>query len=193
MLRRAPKIARNMLRDLRYGAPLGGTIKSRFEHLGAHDVGNADYDDLALLFAEAGVTPNDVLVDVGAGKGRALNWFIGRYPGVSIYGIELDPEVCARTAKRLRRFDNVTVLCGDATKMLPAEGTVFYLFNPFGDEVMREFLAALLRLDPPASGRPRRVVYLNCKFLAPFLEEARCTVRKLELPIVFDSAIDELS
>ena len=46
-----PKIVRNAVRDLRYGAPLGGTIRTRYAHLGAHDVGNADYDDLAILFA----------------------------------------------------------------------------------------------------------------------------------------------
>ena len=57
IIRRAPKIARNAARDLRYGRPLGGTIRTRYEHLGAHDVGNADYDDLALLFAGIPVRP----------------------------------------------------------------------------------------------------------------------------------------
>jgi len=192
MLRRTPKIVRNALRDLRYGAPLGGTIKSRYEHLGAHDVGNVDYDVLAALFAEVEIAPGDVIVDVGAGKGRALNWFLGRYPGTPLYGIELDPEVCERTAKRLARFPNVTVLCGDATKLLPPEGTVLYLFNPFGEEVMRGFTSALLSLEPPPNGRPRRVVYLNSKFLGPFLEEPRLEVRRLELPIGFDAALIEV-
>src|SRR5690606_1311287 len=96
-IRRAPRTARNALLDLRYGGFLGGTIKSRYEHLGAHDVGNVDYDVLATLFRAVDVHPDDVIVDVGAGKGRALNWFLSRYPGTRLYGIELDPEVCART------------------------------------------------------------------------------------------------
>jgi hypothetical protein len=192
MLRRAPRILRNALRDLRYGAPLGGTIKTRHGHLGAHDIGNADYDGLTRLFAEVEVDPDDVIVDVGSGKGRAINWFLSRYPRHRIYGIELDPEVCARTARRLRRFTNVELLCGDATELLPADGTLFYLFNPFGEEVMREFAAAVLRLAPPESGRPRRLVYYNRKYLEPFLEEPRFTVRELESAGTFKSALIEV-
>jgi SAM-dependent methyltransferase len=192
MLRRTPKIVRNALRDLRYGAPLGGTIKTRHAHLGAHDIGNADYDDLALLFADAGVSAEDVLVDVGCGKGRALNWFLARYPDNTIYGIELDEEICARTARRLRRFANVKVVCGDATKLLPEEGTVFYLFNPFGEPVMRAFAAALGDLPARADGRQRRVVYYNTKHLAPFEEDARFAVRPLERPTSFAAALIEV-
>jgi hypothetical protein len=58
---------------MRYGRPLGGTIKTRFAHLGAYDTANADYKDLAKLFAH-------LLVDVGCGKGRAINWFLSEYP-----------------------------------------------------------------------------------------------------------------
>jgi len=75
MLRRTPKIVRNALRDLRYGAPLGGTIKSRYEHLGAHDVGNVDYDVLAALFAEVEIAPGDVI----AVKSPASIWAVGTY------------------------------------------------------------------------------------------------------------------
>ena len=39
------------------GRPLGGTIRTRYAHLGANDVGNADYDDLALLFAGIACRP----------------------------------------------------------------------------------------------------------------------------------------
>jgi hypothetical protein len=46
MIRRAPRTIGNALRDLRYGGLLGGTIETNHAHLGAHDVGNADYSDL---------------------------------------------------------------------------------------------------------------------------------------------------
>jgi SAM-dependent methyltransferase len=135
IIRRAPKAARNAVRDLRYGKPLGGTIRTKYAHLGANDVGNADYEDLALLFADVPVGPDDVIVDVGCGKGRSLNWFLERYPANRIVGIELDPDICADTAKRLRKHERVTVVCGDATAMLPDDGTVFYLFNPFAENL----------------------------------------------------------
>jgi len=179
-LRRAPKALRNALRDLRYGKPLGGTIKTRYAHLGALDVGNADYDDLAILFAEAEVRPDDVIVDVGCGKGRSLNWLLSHHRSNRIVGIELDPDVCADTAKRLRRFPNVTILCGDATALLPADGTLFYLFNPFDESVMRRFRDALVALRP--AGERTRIVYYNAKSLDVFEDDPRFAVRRIENP-----------
>jgi hypothetical protein len=186
-IRRLPKAARNAVRDLRYGGLLGGTTKTRHADLGAHDIGNSDYDDLARLFAGIELDAEDVIVDVGSGKGRAINWFLSRYPGKRIYGIELDAAVAERAAKRLRRHENVTILSGDATALLPPEGTLFYLSNPFAEPVMRRFVEALLATEP---GRPRRVVYLNCKFLDPFLENPRFDVRRIDLPTFRSAVID---
>ncbi len=179
MVLRTPKIARNAVRDLRYGGLLGGTVKTRFAHLGAHDVGNVDYEDLPPLFAAAEVRPDDVIVDVGAGKGRSINWLLDRYPENRIVGIDLDPEIARKTAHRLRRFGNVTILCGDATALLPREGTVFYLFNPFDAGVMRRFIDAFL-----AEGmRPdRRIVYHNCKHVDLFRDDPRFAVEEIVLP-----------
>jgi SAM-dependent methyltransferase len=186
-IRRAPKIVQNFARDLRFGRPLGGTIKTRYGHLGAHDVGNATYDDLAILFASIEVARSDVLVDVGCGKGRSTNWFLTRFPEARIFGIELDPEICAGTAKRLRRHRNVTILCGDATTLLPAEGTIFYLFNPFDGNVMARFADAV---HEGRSGRATKIAYLNCKFLSVFEDDPRFSVRLLDDPrLSFRSAI----
>jgi hypothetical protein len=190
-IRRAPKTARNIVRDLRFGKPLGGTVRTRYAHLGAHDVGNADYDDLAILFAEADVRPDDVMVDVGAGKGRAINWFVDKHPRNRVVGIELDPEICAETAKRLRKFPQVTILCGDAVDLLPADGTLFYLFNPFDESVMARFRD---RLAAVRSGRGRsRVVYYNYKALQLFEDDPRFAVRRIDNPgLALRSAIVDL-
>ncbi len=179
MVRRAPTIARNAVRDLRYGAFLGGTVKTRFEHLGAHDAGNVEYEDLPPLFAPAEVGPGDVIVDVGAGKGRSINWLLERFPDNRIVGIELDPQIAEKTASRLRRFENVTIVCGDATELLPRDGTVFYLFNPFDESVMRRFIDAFLSQDM----RPnRRIVYHNSKDIQLFRDNPRFVVRDIVLP-----------
>ena len=190
-IRRAPKMVRNAVRDLRYGAFLGGTVRSRYEHLGAHDVGNADYDDLAILFAAADVRADDVIVDVGAGKGRAINWLLAHHPENRIVGIELDPEICAATAKRLRRHAQVEILCGDAIELLSADGTLFYLFNPFEAEVMERFRD---RLAEVRAGRGRtRIVYYNVKALDLFEDDPRFAVTPLDDPrLTLPSALVEL-
>jgi SAM-dependent methyltransferase len=171
--RRAPITIRNLVRDLRFGAPLAGTVKTRFGDLGAYDTSNAIYEDLEPLFAAAEVRPEDVIVDVGCGKGRAINWLLAHYPANAIYGIELDPEICAKTARRLRRRPQVTILCGDATALLPAEATLFYLFSPFDETVMRRFATALLELG---KDRVRRVVYYRCVHVDVFLQDDRFEV-----------------
>jgi SAM-dependent methyltransferase len=189
VIRRAPKIVRNAVRDLRFGKPLGGTIKTKYAHLGAHDVGNADYDDLAVLFSQVEVNPADVLVDVGCGKGRSINWFLTRYPGNRIVGIELDPDICAATAKRLRKRENVAIVCGDATELLPADGTVFYLFNPFDESVMRRYAAAMVE-----RGQPATIVYYNSKHLEPYRESPRFIVTEINRPdLSFRCALIQLS
>ena len=190
-IRRTPKMIRNALRDLRYGGLLGGTVRSRYEHLGAHDVGNADYDDLAILFAAADVRPDDVIVDVGAGKGRALNWLLRHHPGNRIVGIELDPEICAATAARLRKHPQVEVVCGDAIELLPADGTLFYLFNPFEADVMERFRDRLAELRAGLGGT--RIVYYNVKALDLFENDPRFAVTPLDDPrLTLPSALIEL-
>jgi SAM-dependent methyltransferase len=174
---RAPVAFRNLFRDLRYGRALGGTARTRFGHVGAFDTGNSDYEDIAVVFDAAAVGPDDVVVDVGCGKGRVLNWLLAHHPHTTLVGIELDPDVCAATARRLRRHPQVSIRCGDATEMLPPEGTLFFLFNPFDETVMKRFAAALLALPP----RPRRVVYHNCKFVDVFREDPRFLVQPIAL------------
>ena len=118
-----------------------------------------------------------MIVDVGCGKGRSLNWFLDRYRGNRIVGIELDPEICAATKKRLRRHANVEILCGDATALLPPDGTVFYLFNPFDESVTRRFAEAMLDRGAPAT-----IVYLNAKHTVAFEGDPRFTVAPIAPP-----------
>ena len=179
--RRGARLTRNAWRDLQYGSFLGGTVTTRFAHLGAFDTANSDYDDLPALFAAARLGADDVIVDVGCGKGRVVNWLLAHHPENVVYGIELDPEIAAATARRLRRYPSVRIVCGDATALLPVEATVFYLFNPFEEHVVRRFAEAVLQLDDRL-GRERRIVYYRSKFLAAFAESDRFGIEQIELP-----------
>jgi hypothetical protein len=63
--------------------------------------------------------------------------------------------------------------------VLPCDGTVFYLFNPFDAGVMRRFIEAFLAdgMDPR-----RRIVYHNCKDVHLFRDDPRFEVRDILLP-----------
>jgi SAM-dependent methyltransferase len=144
--------------DLRYGAFIGGVRKTRLAEFGAHDTANSDYDVLPHIFRDR-VRASDMLVDVGCGKGRVLNWWLDEYPTNRIVGIELDSQIAASTRQRLRRFENVAVITGDALDILPPKGTIFYLFNPFDEDVMRKFSRRLL--DGAVERRDYVVLYYN--------------------------------
>lgn len=160
---------RNRWIDARYGEYCGGYIDTQFAELGAHGFTAADYAQLERIFDQrkgVAVTPSDVLVDLGCGKGRVINFWLHRGWKNRIVGVELDPQIGARTARRLSAFPNVTIRIGDAVEALPPDGTIFFLFNPFGEIVaarLKERLAELCRC-----GAELRIVYYSCKFVDVF-------------------------
>lgn len=162
----AARVFRNAVRDVRFGRPLVGSRTSRHRHLGSKDVVNSDYGALDAIFAGR-IRPDDVLVDVGCGKGRVLNWWLAHsHPDQRIVGLELDHDVARRTARRMRRHPNVTVVAGDAIEHLPADGTLFFLYNPFDAAVMARFVDRLQALVP--ADRDPLILYSNPKYLEAF-------------------------
>lgn len=74
-------LAFNVLLDRRYGGWSGGSRPSSHADIGANLFGSVHYYELPRIFnARNGlqITPADVLVDIGCGKGRVINWWLGR-------------------------------------------------------------------------------------------------------------------
>lgn len=182
MYRGLPRKIGNVLRDLPYGMPLGGKVETRYAHLGAYGTSNVTWEMMDVLFASVDVREGDVLVDVGCGKGRSLNWFLHHYPRNALISIELDPTISAMTAKRLRRRRNVVILCGDATQLIPPEGTIFYAFNPFDQPSMKRFADSLCDMRSHGGSPTATIAYLNAKFLSVFVDDSRFAVRELDDP-----------
>jgi hypothetical protein len=105
--------ARNLATDLRFGGSLAGTEPPASP--GTAPVTNSQYSVLPHIFAGQ-IRSSDVLVDVGCGKGRVINWWLSRGLRNPIFGIEHHREVAGATAARLRRHRNVTVVNEDATR-----------------------------------------------------------------------------
>ena len=114
------RISRNALIDLRYGGLLAGAITTRYAHLGAKNVTNTDYAYLSNVFKNR-IKPTDVLVDIGCGKGRVINFWLGCAPHNRIIGIELDDALAVKTRQRLRKRKNVTIISGDAISNIPVD------------------------------------------------------------------------
>jgi len=167
------RVARNALIDLRYGGLLLGKIKTRYAHLGAVNTENSDYAALSRIF-ENRIKSSDVLVDIGCGKGRVINWWLSRGLGNRMIGIELDERIAEQTRRRLRRYRNVTILTGDAIQNIPIDGTLFYLYNPFAAHVMEAFknrLTSLFRQRGDIT-----ILYYNCRHVDVFQKDPAWSV-----------------
>jgi SAM-dependent methyltransferase len=168
----------NLAYDLRFGEILRGDIPTRFAELDAERSANVSYYSLSLIFKDETIAPDDVLVDVGCGKGRVLNWWLSKRLPNRIVGLELDPEVAAHTRHRLRKHPNVTIIAGDAVEHLPADGTLFFLFNPFHEAVVSRFKEKVLQL--PRRDRIR-IHYNNCVHVDVFENDPRFSVEHRQL------------
>ena len=147
---------------------------------------------LAREVRRLGVVPGDcTFVDLGCGKGKAL--LVAAELGFArVVGVELDPALAAvarenvrRHAPRRRAAATPEVLERDAREVeWPAGPFVLFLYNPFGEPILRDVLE---RLGAALLERPRKVhvVYMNPRHTAaadaqPFLRRrpsgARCAV-----------------
>jgi len=168
---------RNLMFDLRYGGFSGG-YKSN-PSPGAHGTGATDYSLMPQLF-DGKVLPSDVLVDVGCGTGRVLNYWLSQGFRNPIIGLEMLEEVASVTRSRLKAYKNVTVVTGDAIDHLPPEGTLYFLFNPFDESVISKFQERLLKV----AEQPVRIIYFAPVHLNVFLDNPLWTVEQhsIKLP-----------
>ena len=152
--------------DLKYsGRVLHGNNVSNFKNLGANDVYHTDYSVMPLLFRNLHISPDDILVDVGCGKGRVINYWLSQQYKNQIIGLEIDPDVAANTACQLARHSNVKVIPGDAIENLPPQGTIFYFYNPFNETKIINFEQKVREIT---EGNQVKVIYYNPKNLHVF-------------------------
>lgn len=114
--------------DRRYGGDCGGAVSTRFVAAGAHRTESTEYPQLSRMFDRrkgVEVTSSDVLVDIGCGKGRVINFWLHQGWTNRMIGLELDPEIAEQARSRLRPYENVTIVTGDAVDRLPTTGRCF--------------------------------------------------------------------
>lgn len=180
-------LVRSAVLDLRYGGRLlGGAVGTNDPQSGYMMTENTDYEVLNRLFGQIEIRPDDVIVDVGCGKGRMVNWLMSRGHRNRIVGIEIIPEVAEFARARLKRYPQVEIITGDATQLIPPEGTIFYLFNPFSEKLMEAFAERLAERVKAGGARPL-VVYFNPLFLGVFERRGGWHIREVEASRVYRS------
>lgn len=117
---------------------------------------------LTRILPSAELGPTDVFVDVGAGKGRVVLSAARRYRCRQVIGVEVSADlhdIACRNLASHRRATPVQLVNADVLDWpVPPDATVFYLFNPFGDDTLRRFLVRLLN-SQEVHPRELRLVY----------------------------------
>jgi SAM-dependent methyltransferase len=191
VVKKLVRVAYDAYWDWRYGGWCGGSKDSPYERLGVNSTQSTEYLQLRILFGSTRVpiTDDDVLVDVGCGRGRVINYWLMSGHRNRMVGIEIDEEITRFARHRLRKHSNVTILAGDAIALLPADATKFYLWNPFRTEMARRFKGRLMEVY----GRRGNVtiIYYNCEAIRAFEGDPDWLIERLESEpgLAFPSAI----
>jgi SAM-dependent methyltransferase len=133
---------------------------------GCHDYFPTAYRELDTVLRWLRPGPEDVFVDLGAGKGRALT-IAAAYPFRRLVGVEIAPDLCAEAERNLQAFaarracPPVEMAAADAAEFaIPDDATIIYLYNPFHgprlETVFRNIAASL-----EAAPRALTIVYNN--------------------------------
>jgi hypothetical protein len=179
LVKKVAQACKNAYMDFKVGGQfLGGVIETPYSQLGAFNSANSTYGVVTDIFTNrVKVNKDDVLVDVGCAKGRVINAWLLLGLRNKIIGIELDDQIAARTKKRLERYKNVSIIAGNVLDNLPNDGTIYYLFNPFHDRVLKAFIDKLWEINT-GRGKDVRIVYYNCAFLDVFKDDQRWVIEE---------------
>lgn len=144
---------------------LNGNIKTSYKSLGSNDIYHSKYSALPIIFKCVRINNDDVLVDVGCGKGRVLNYWIFKSYKNKIIGLELDKKIAKQTAKQFSRLNNITIIPGNALSNIPSDGSVFYFYNPFSKDIVIQFETILSELF---KNKSIKIIYYNPKSIDVF-------------------------
>lgn len=85
----------------------------------------------------------DHFIDLGSGKGKACFYAAANYRFRRLVGVEFSEPLVQAADRNVRKFgaDNICFVNADAASFsLPAGNNMVYLFNPFGEAILLEFL-----------------------------------------------------
>jgi SAM-dependent methyltransferase len=126
----------------------------------------ADYLNIRRMIRFLAPGKNDVFYDIGCGKGRCLCMF-ARLALRRVVGIELDSslsETARKNAAGLRgKRTPIDIRCEDAATADYSDGTIYFMYNPFGPQTVRDVLA---NIERSVIANPRKItlVYYDAMF-----------------------------
>lgn len=121
-------------------------------------------------------------VDIGCGKGRAI--FVAEYCGYNhLTGIELDDALIKEAVMNIdlysfkREESEIHFVCANAlTYDYKNQPTLYFLFNPFNEEILEKVLKRILK----SRNSKTWFVYMNPLYPVPFKENKVKLIREFK-------------
>jgi SAM-dependent methyltransferase len=160
--------------DIKYGTDTGGVIEAGALDIADDKVAHANRYQTAIvevfvsILSELPIRYEEFMfIDLGSGKGRAL-LLASQFPFKEITGVELSPSLHRIACRNIQiyrddfqRCRKIQSVCEDAAEyQIPPEKAVFYLFNPFDEQVM-QMLAENIEESLHRVPREIHVIYLK--------------------------------
>ncbi len=140
---------------------------------------STNYEELEVIFFEhLSLKDDDVIIDVGCGKGRVFNYLLYKGLKNKMIGYEINPAVGNKTQKRLSCFKNVEIRCENIFDDFPQQGNIFYLYNPFKEAMITAFMTQILKI----ADRDPVIIYNNPVHLDIFNKE-HFSVEVFDIPV----------
>ena len=121
------------------------------------------YPELQIMVDYLKLNKDDVFIDFGCGKGRVV-FLVAMQKLKKVVGVEFNQTLIDIAKKNLKnlKLNNtpIELFQGDAVNFDVKDGTVFYMFNPFG---LKTFAKVLDNIKKSMSSNPRiiRLLYRN--------------------------------
>lgn len=159
----------NLYYDLLIGGKfLGGTVAPLRKEFSS--TANTSYLALKHIFNNIHIDQRDIIVEVGCGKGRVINYLLYHKIKNQIEGFEYNPIIADQVAERMRPYPNVTIHAGDIFEHFPYHGTLFYFYHPFKRPLVERFKKCLDKIN---QNQALRIIYYFPLHLEVFSQDER--------------------
>jgi SAM-dependent methyltransferase len=163
--RRISSEVRSLVEDARRGVSTAGEVPDHELGLASpqhHAYVATDYEMFRTAIGSVQIGPDDVFVDIGSGKGRAV-LLAAEHAFRRVVGVEISPalhQIATQNVARARglKCRNIELVQADATEWkVPDDATVLFFFNPFDGEVLARVCD---RIRQSLADTPRRVTII---------------------------------
>lgn len=181
-LKAVPRVIYGILMDRKLGITAEGWYTLCEQEVKSMKYGDGNmyqptsYGLLKLVAKNIHLEENDILYDLGSGKGRVCAFFGSKYKINKIIGIEYVETLAKQSIVNLanvKLLTQVDIVCSDASLADVSHGTVYFFYQPFGSNTLKKVLE---NIEISLKNVPRNItivtindsdkdIYMNFNFL----------------------------